>query len=153
MRLRGSSWRLPFALALGATLVVARFGFRLRDLSDEAESGWDEAEAARRENAAVLAATDDGVLGVDLQGLCTSLHRAGVELLGYQEHEIRGRNVHDLLFHTSSDGTRCPRDHSPVLGASFAPRAFSRSIGMSPSYPIRSLAMRRISSPMFLGTM
>jgi PAS domain S-box-containing protein len=104
-------------LAFGATLVVGRFGLRLRDLSDEAESGWDEAEAARRENAAVLAATDDGVLGVDLEGRCTSLNRAGAELLGYQEHEIRGRNVHDLLFHSTAEGVRCRRESSPVLGA------------------------------------
>jgi PAS domain S-box-containing protein len=127
-QVRALQSRLTLALgllALGATLVVARFGFRLRDLSDEAESGWDEAEAARRENAAVLAATDDGVLGVDLQGRCTSLNRAGVELLGYQEHEIRGRNVHDLLFHTSPDGARCRRDHSPVLGALAEGRAVS----------------------------
>jgi PAS domain S-box-containing protein len=114
-------------LALGATLVVGRFGLRLRDLSDEAETGWDEAEAARRETAAVLAATDDGVLGVDLQGRCTSLNRAGVELLGYQEHEVRGRNVHDLLFHTSADGVRCARGDSPVLG----PLAEGRSISSS----------------------
>jgi len=112
-------------LALGATLVVGRFGFRLRELSDEAETGWDEAEAARRETAAVLAATDDGVLGVDLEGRCTSLNRAGVELLGYQEHEIRGRNVHDLLFHTSADGVRCARDSSPVLGSLAEGRAVS----------------------------
>jgi PAS domain S-box-containing protein len=112
-------------LALGATLVVGRFGFRLRELSDEAETGWDEAEAARRETAAVLAATDDGVLGVDLEGRCTSLNRAGVELLGYQEHEIRGRNVHDLLFHTSADGVRCTRDSSPVLGSLAEGRAVS----------------------------
>jgi PAS domain S-box-containing protein len=116
-------------LALGATLVVGRFGFRLRELSDEAETGWDEAEAARRETAAVLAATDDGVLGVDLEGRCTSLNRAGVELIGYQEHEIRGRNVHDLLFHTSADGVRCARHSSPVLGALAEGRAVSSADG------------------------
>ncbi|MGE0159047.1 MAG: ATP-binding protein [Gemmatimonadales bacterium] len=127
-RARTLQARLTLALgilALGATLVVARFGFRLRELSDEAESGWDEAEAARRETAAVLAATDDGVLGVDLEGRCTSLNRAGVELLGFQEHEIRGRNVHDLLFHTAADGSPCPREASPVLG----PLATGRAVG------------------------
>jgi PAS domain S-box-containing protein len=116
-------------LALGATFLVGRVGFKLRDLSDDAESGWDEAEAASRETAAVLAATDDGVLGVDLEGRCTSLNRAGAELLGYQEHEIRGRNVHDLLFHSSPDGTACPREKSPVLGALAEGRSLSSSDG------------------------
>jgi PAS domain S-box-containing protein len=116
-------------LALGATFLVGRVGFKLRDLSDEAESGWDEAEAAQRETAAVLAAADDGVLGVDLEGRCTSMNRAGVDLLGYQEHEIRGRNVHDLLFHTTAEGHPCPREQSPVLGALVEGRSVSSSDG------------------------
>ena len=112
--------RLTFGLvllALGATILVARVGFRLRDLSDEAESGRGDAVLARRETDAVLAATEDGVLGIDLIGRCTSLNRAGVELLGYPELEIIGRNVHDMLYRTSADGSACPRDASPVLGA------------------------------------
>jgi PAS domain S-box-containing protein len=116
-------------LAMGALFLVGRVGFKLRDLSDDAESGWDEAEAASRETTAVLAATDDGVLGVDLEGRCTSLNRAGAELLGYQEHEIRGRNVHDLLFHSAPDGTPCPREQSPVLAALAEGRAVFSSDG------------------------
>jgi PAS domain S-box-containing protein len=124
--------RLSLALgliALGATLVVGRFGLRLSELSEEAESGWDEAEAAQKETAAVLAATDDGVLGVDMQGCCTSMNRAGADLLGYEEHEIRGLNVHDLLFHTSADGMPCGRQHSPVLSALAEGRAVMSADG------------------------
>jgi len=124
--------RLTYALgflALAATLLLARVGFRLRDLSDDAETGWAEAEAARQATGAVLAATDDGVLGVDLEGRCTSLNRAGAALLGYEEHEIRGRNVHDILYHTRADGTACPRDESPVLGPLAEGRAVSSSDG------------------------
>lgn len=104
-------------LALGATIVVARVGFRLRDLSEEAESNWDEAVLARREIDAVLAATEDGVLGIDLEGRCTSLNRAGADLLGYSDREILGRNVHDMLFHETADGAPCARQDSPILGA------------------------------------
>jgi PAS domain S-box-containing protein len=112
--------RLTFGLgllALGATIVVARVGFRLKDLGEEAESGRGDALLARKETAAVLAATEDGVLGIDLEGRCTSLNRAGVALLGFTEREILGRNIHDMLFHHGADGTPCPRHDSPVLGA------------------------------------
>jgi len=104
-------------LALGATILVARVGFRLEDLGEEAESGRSEALLARKETAAVLEATEDGVLGIDLEGRCTSLNPAGVRLLGFSEREILGRNVHDMLFHTAANGTPCGRNESPILGA------------------------------------
>lgn len=124
--------RLTFGLgvlALGATMVVARVGFRLKDLGEEAESGRSEALLARKEINAVLAATEDGVLGIDLDGRCTSLNRAGVELLGYTEREILGRNVHDMLFHSAPDGTPCPRQESPVLTALAEGRALDATEG------------------------
>jgi len=105
------------ALALGATLVVARVGWRFRDLSAEAERRRRDAVRARREIDALVEATGDGVLGIDLDGRCTSLNRAGVDLLGYTEREIKGRDAHDTLLHTRSDGTPWPREESPILGA------------------------------------
>jgi PAS domain S-box-containing protein len=45
------------------------------------------------------------------------LNRAGVDLLGYSEREILGRNVHDMLFHTTAGGTPCQRQESPILDA------------------------------------
>jgi len=118
--------RLTFGLALlalGATILVARVGFQLKELGEEAEVGRSEAMLARRETAAVLAATEDGVLGIDLEGRCTSLNQAGVELLGHSEKEILGRNVHDMLFHTRADGAPCPRQDSPILEALVAGKA------------------------------
>ena len=56
------------------------------------------------------------MLGIDLDGKCISLNRAGAELLGYTERAIKGRDVHDTLLHTRADGTSWPRDESPILG-------------------------------------
>ncbi len=112
--------RLTFALgllALGATLVVGRIGWRYRDLNLEAEQRRRDAVRARREIDALLEATGDGVLGIDLDGKCTSLNRAGVELLGYNPREIVGRDVHDTLFHSRGDGSPRPREASPILEA------------------------------------
>lgn len=116
------SWqnRSAFALALVALfgmLIVGRIGYRYRDLTLEAEKRRREAVRARREIDSLLEATGDGVLGVDLDGRCTSLNRAGELLLGYADSEIRGRDVHDTLFHSGPDGDPRPRGESPVLSA------------------------------------
>ena len=105
------------AVALGALFVVGRVGSRLRGLTREARVRRADAVRARREIDALLEATGDGVLGIDLEGRCLSLNRAGVELLGYGEHEMVGRDFHDTLHHTRKDGTPRPRDESRVLKA------------------------------------
>ncbi len=104
-------------LALGATLVVGSVGVRLRRITAESEARRRDAERARREIDALMDATSDGVLGIDLAGRCISLNRAGCELLGYSEWEIRGRDVHDTLYHSFPDGSRRPREDSPILAA------------------------------------
>lgn len=104
-------------LGLGATLAVVLVGARLRGLTREADSRRQDAVRARREMDALLEATADGVLGMDLDGGILTLNRAGSELLGYAEGEVRGRGVHELLHHTAEDGSPRSRDDSPILGA------------------------------------
>ena len=104
-------------LALIATVVVARVGYRYRELTIEGEIRRRDAVRARREMDSLLEATGDGVLGIDLDGRCISLNRAGVLLLGYTEREIVGRDVHETLFHSAPDGTPSPRGESRVLEA------------------------------------
>lgn len=119
-RARTLQGRLTIALAvlaLGATFVVGRVGWRFRDLSREAERRRRDAVRARREIDALVEATGDGVLGIDLDGKCLSLNRAGSELLGYTEREIKGRDAHDTLFHSYAGGRPRPRPESPVLDA------------------------------------
>ena len=104
-------------VALGGTLVVGRVGQRLRGLTEEAERRRRDAVRARREIDSLLEATGDGVLGIDLQGKCISLNRAGAQLLGYREREIKGRDVHDTIHHSYEDGTPRLRDSSPIMRA------------------------------------
>lgn len=104
-------------LALVATLMVGRVAYRYRGLTVERELRRREAVRARREVDALLEATGDGVLGVDLSGRCTSLNRAGEQLLGYTQGEITGRDVHETLFHTRPDGRPWPREESALIAA------------------------------------
>lgn len=105
------------ALALGATFLVGLVARQLRVLTAESEARRQDAVRARREIDALLEATGDGVLGIDLEGRCISLNRLGAELLGYTDREIRGRDFHETLHHTRPDGTPRPRERSPILEA------------------------------------
>jgi len=104
-------------VALASTLVVGLVSRRLRALMVEGERRRSEAVRARREIDALLEATGDGVLGIDLDGKCTSLNRVGCALLGFSEREIRGRDMHDLIHHSTTDGELRDRTDSPVLAA------------------------------------
>ena len=61
-------------LALGAMVVVGMVGRQLRHLTAEAETRRRDAVQARREIDALLEATGDGVIGVDLEGTCLSMN-------------------------------------------------------------------------------
>jgi PAS domain S-box-containing protein len=103
------------ALALLATLAVAAVWRRLRSTAAEADLGRRDSERARWEIDAVLEATGDGVLGIDLDGRLLSLNAMGSRLLGYGEEEARGRNLHDLLHGAApaDDGHRA--EECPIL--------------------------------------
>lgn len=104
-------------LALGTTMMVGRVGNRLKGLTRESEARRQDAVRARREMDALLEATGDGVLGIDLEGKCISLNRAGAELLGYTDKDIRGKDFHDTLHDLRPDGTARMRKDSPVVAA------------------------------------
>ena len=104
-------------VALASTLVVGRVSGRLRGLMMEGEQRRSEAVRARREIDALLEATGDGVLAIDLDGKCTSLNQVGCALLGCTDRQIRGRDVHDLVHHSATDGEPRDRADSPILAA------------------------------------
>lgn len=105
------------ALALFATIAVAGIGRRLRALVAEAERRRGDALKARREMEAVVEATGDGVLGVDLEGRCTNLNATGSRLLGYAEVEALGRDVHDLVHGRAPEGRTHSLEACPILVA------------------------------------
>lgn len=104
-------------LGLSATLAVGLVARRLQLLTREAEGRRNDAIRARRENDALLEATADGVVGMDLQGIILSVNRAGAEMLGYTESELRGRDFHDTLHHQALHGAPRERGGSPVMAA------------------------------------
>ena len=82
-------------MAIIAVGVVAR---RLRGLASEANRRRSDAVVARRETDAVLRATADGVVGVDLDGQCTFINRAAAEMLGRSPRNALGRDLDSIVF-------------------------------------------------------
>ncbi len=90
-------------LALTGTAAVAGLARRLQGLNRDAMSGQQEAVRARRDIDAVLEATADGVLSLDLAGRITRLNSAATRLLGISEESAKGRGAHDVIHGTLSD--------------------------------------------------
>ena len=116
-------------VALLATLIVGRVAYRYRALTVERETRRRVAVQQRREADALLEATDDGVLGMDLGGQCVSLNRAGARLLGYTVSEIRGRDVHATIFHSDREGRAEDRSSSSLLSAAAKGKALESGDG------------------------
>lgn len=69
---------------------------------------------ARSQHIALLESTGEGIYGVDLQGRCTFINRAGAGLLGYHAEDLVGRQMHALIHHTRRDGSPYPREACSV---------------------------------------
>lgn len=67
--------------------------------------------------ALLLASTGEGIYGVDLDGLCVFINPAGARLIGYEPHEVIGRNMHELTHHARPDGAPYPEAECPIFNA------------------------------------
>ncbi len=66
---------------------------------------------------ALLDSTGEGIFGIDAQGRCTFMNRAGSQMLGYAPQELLGRSMHELIHHTRADGTPYPQAACPIFQA------------------------------------
>jgi PAS domain S-box-containing protein len=96
-RFQGLLTGLLALMALAATVATARLARHLNLAVEEATRRRKDALRARREIDAILEATAEAVLGVDLSGRVIRLNQAGSRLLGFTEEDARGRRFHRVL--------------------------------------------------------
>ena len=65
----------------------------------------------------LLESTGEGIFGIDMDGRCTFINRAGAEQLGYAPAEVLGRNMHELAHHSHGDGAHYPEQLCPIFNA------------------------------------
>lgn len=70
---------------------------------------------ATRQRELILESVGDGIYGIDLNGRVTFINEAGARALGYSPEQLTGRDVHDIIHHSHSDGTSYSRLTSPIL--------------------------------------
>lgn len=79
--------------------------------------------AWRRQLELLLDSTGEGIYGIDLNGRCIFINKAGAEILGYSVDEVLGRNMHYLMHHSYAN-----RDLMPVCECQIF-RAFQHNKG------------------------
>ncbi len=65
----------------------------------------------------LLESTGEGMFGIDLDGRCTFINRAGAKTLGYAAADLIGRNMHYLIHHAHGDGRHYPVEECPIFRA------------------------------------
>ena len=65
----------------------------------------------------LLESTGEGVFGIDTNGCCTFINRAGAAMLGWLPQQVIGRNMHELAHHSHADGAHYPEHTCPIFNA------------------------------------
>jgi PAS domain S-box-containing protein len=114
-------WLLVLLMALGAaTLLAAAFIMLLRSQIARATEAIGQREASLRESATMkrllLNSAAEGLLGLDLDGICTFCNKASLKILGYErEDQVVGRNINDLIHHSRDNGSQAALSDCKIL--------------------------------------
>ncbi len=65
----------------------------------------------------LLESTGEGIFGIDLDGNCTFINRAGARMLGWDSDQVLRRNMHELTHHSHPDGQHYPVKDCPIFNA------------------------------------
>lgn len=76
-----------------------------------------DADFLRDKLSLLLDSTGEGIYGIDLEGRCTFINRAGAEMLGYQSGQMLGQNMHELVHHSHEHGGHYPEQECPIMKA------------------------------------
>jgi diguanylate cyclase (GGDEF)-like protein/PAS domain S-box-containing protein len=63
----------------------------------------------------LLQATDEGIVGLDRDGVCTFVNPAATRMLGLREERLLGHNFDEQVRHTREDGTELIGHDSPIV--------------------------------------
>ncbi len=77
---------------------------------------------------ALLDSAGEGIWGVDLNGTCTFVNRAALNMLGYDAHELVGTNMHQSIHHHHLDGSVYPAEDCSIYNVFRKNQPFSNQI-------------------------
>ncbi|SOD29802.1 PAS/PAC sensor signal transduction histidine kinase [Variovorax sp. YR752] len=65
----------------------------------------------------LLESTGEGIFGIDLDGHCMFINRAGAQMLGHEVRDVLGSNMHELTHHSHTDGSHYADTDCPIFNA------------------------------------
>lgn len=83
----------------------------------DAQIAQTEQSRLARQMAALLDSTEAGFYGMDINGMCTFINRAGATLLGYSVEDLIGAQMHAAIHHHRLDGRPYPVEECPIYEA------------------------------------
>ncbi len=86
----------------------------LQRLLEDVQLANDELKRGRRETESILRSASEGICGLDLAGCFTFVNPAAARLLGYASADLLGKDAHETIHHTRTDGSPYPAADCPV---------------------------------------
>jgi PAS domain S-box-containing protein len=105
-------------LVLGTYYLLRRHWSLQRSSASQSQRHIREKEELARYNQRLLESTGEGIYGIDNDGLCTFMNRAGSIILGGKPEDFLHRHMHDLVHHTTVQGEPFPVSECPIFKAS-----------------------------------
>ena len=104
---------------IGLALLLCATGLAFVRRSARMQAHTEDALRRREESLQrLLDSAAEGLYGVDVQGCCTFINRAALQMLGYaREDELLGRDIHQLIHHSRADGSALPVGQSEIFAA------------------------------------
>ncbi|MBB2495718.1 PAS domain S-box protein [Aquipseudomonas ullengensis] len=81
----------------------------VRDVT-ERKVAADRLAALEERSRLILASVNDGIIGLDADGMMTFANPAAPAMLGFEADEMVGKSLHALIHHHYADGREFPRD-------------------------------------------
>ena len=106
---------------MGCYLLIIAIASNLRarreEQSKESQSAREKYRQLYERDRKILAASGDGIYGVDLNGNATFVNPAAEKMLGWTEAELLGKNLHELIHFNHRDGSPYPEKGCPICSA------------------------------------
>ena len=121
------------------------------DISEQIRAE-DKLRTLSRQSNSILESVGDGIFGLDLEGNCTVINPAALQMLGFEAEEVLGRDLHAMVHHTRADGAPYPPEESPIRNTlrdlatvRVSKEIFWRKDGTS--FPVEYVARPQIEMP------
>lgn len=89
----------------------------LRGQIEQRKRAERETQVLYRHNEQILNSTTEGIIGLNLKGRISFVNPAAAHTTGWDISELIGKSQHDFIHHTKPDGTRYPKESSPILAS------------------------------------